>query len=206
MDMQQIENTIKSAIVQANRDGIKIVTNCWGIRNINGKWICTNGVCSPLAAVLLYNPNPLSEDQFSIGYKSLFCQPHFALATIFKVNFGWLKSFTHGMINSEIGFFSNKEARDLGYKYYQIFVEKKIPKNIKMYTDQDKIATLRERSGTVRINSKLVSFLYQLIRDHVPPGEIEKIVQESEDNPDVTYTNGWLARYAEDLSNRLKDQ
>lgn len=63
---------------------------------------------------------------------------------------------------------------------------------------------LRERSGTVRINSKLVSFLYELMRDHVPPGVVEELVQDSFD-PDVTYTNGWLATYAEDLAKRLGD-
>lgn len=62
---------------------------------------------------------------------------------------------------------------------------------------------LRERSGSVDINSKLVSFLYQLMRDHLSAGVIEEIVRESED-PDVAYTNGWLAKYAEDLANRLK--
>lgn len=64
-------------------------------------------------------------------------------------------------------------------------------------------AALRERSGSVDINSKLVSFLYQLMRDHLSAGVIEEIVRESED-PDVAYTNGWLAKYAEDLANRLK--
>ncbi len=61
---------------------------------------------------------------------------------------------------------------------------------------------LRERSGTVKINSKLVSFLYELMRDHLTPGKAEELVRSSSD-PDVTYTNGWLALYAQDLSNRL---
>lgn len=65
---------------------------------------------------------------------------------------------------------------------------------------------LRERSGTVRINSRLVSFLYELMRDYLTPGKIEEIIRSSEKDPDVLYTNGWLARYAEDLANRLQDQ
>lgn len=65
--------------------------------------------------------------------------------------------------------------------------------------------SLRERSGTVKINSKLVSFLYELMRDHLPTGKVEELVRASND-PDVTYTNGWLALYAQDLANRLKDQ
>lgn len=63
--------------------------------------------------------------------------------------------------------------------------------------------TLRLRSGSIGINDKLVSFLYELMRDHLPSGVVEKIVRASED-PDVQYTNGWLAKYAEDLANRLK--
>lgn len=64
---------------------------------------------------------------------------------------------------------------------------------------------LKKRSGNVEIDGRLVSFLYQIMRDHLPPGVIEKIVQESQE-PIVQYTNGWLAKYAEDIANRLKDQ
>ncbi len=65
---------------------------------------------------------------------------------------------------------------------------------------------LRESSGGVQINSKLVSFLYELMRDHLPAGTVEKIVRASEGESNVVYTNGWLAQYAEYLANRLKDQ
>ena len=75
-----------------------------------------------------------------------------------------------------------------------------------MSIDKNKTAALRERSGTVVINSRLVSFLYQLMRDQVTPGIVESIVNQSEDEPEITYTNGWLAKYAEDLANRLKDR
>lgn len=64
--------------------------------------------------------------------------------------------------------------------------------------------TLRNASGDVAINSKTVSFLYQLMRDHLTPGVVEKLVRES-DEPDVRYTNGWLARYAEYLAKELDD-
>ena len=70
----------------------------------------------------------------------------------------------------------------------------------------DKNVAMRERSGTVQINSRLVSFLYELMRDHLPPGVIEEIVRASEGESDVVYTNGWLAQYAQDIANRLKDQ
>lgn len=72
--------------------------------------------------------------------------------------------------------------------------------------NDEKTVAMRKRSGTVTINSRLVSFLYELIRDHVPAGRVESIVRSSEDEPEVTYTNGWLAQYAEDLAKRLKDQ
>lgn len=68
---------------------------------------------------------------------------------------------------------------------------------------KDKNDILREASGSVTINSKLVSFLYVLMRDHLPTGDVESLIRESEDDPDVTYTNGWLAKYAENLANRL---
>ncbi len=62
---------------------------------------------------------------------------------------------------------------------------------------------LRKRSGAIKINSKLVSFLYELMRDHLPPGKVEELARASTD-PDVTYSNGWLAQYAQDIANRLK--
>ena len=71
---------------------------------------------------------------------------------------------------------------------------------------QDKNESMRERSGTVQITSKLVSFLYELLRDYLPAATVEELVRASEDTPNIVYTNGWLAQYAEDLANRLKDQ
>ena len=76
----------------------------------------------------------------------------------------------------------------------------------KILTEEEKeaMAEMRKRSGEIRIESRLVSFLYELMRDHVPLGIVESIVQASEKEPDVLYTNGWLAKYAEDIANRLK--
>lgn len=68
-------------------------------------------------------------------------------------------------------------------------------------TEQNKL--LRIRSGEVNIHSKLTSFLYDLIRDHLPAGTVESLVREAQE-PDVQYTNGWLAKYAEDLALRLE--
>jgi len=63
---------------------------------------------------------------------------------------------------------------------------------------------LRQRSGTVNSEDPLVSFLYELMRDHVTPGDIEKVLQHSEDKGETQYTNGWLAEYAKDIANRLR--
>jgi hypothetical protein len=68
-------------------------------------------------------------------------------------------------------------------------------------TDHNK--SLRIRSGEVNVHSKLTSFLYDLIRDHLPAGTVESLVREAQE-PDVQYTNGWLAKYAEDLALRLE--
>ena len=64
---------------------------------------------------------------------------------------------------------------------------------------------LKNRSGNVTYSSKLVSFLYGLLRDHLAAGSVEELVQDSQ-VAEVTYTNGWLADYALDVANRLKDE
>lgn len=65
-----------------------------------------------------------------------------------------------------------------------------------------------ERSGKVVTDSLLVSFFYDLLRDHVLPGVLEKIVTSIEyvsDKGQIEHTlsNGWLALYAEDVAARL---
>jgi hypothetical protein len=68
---------------------------------------------------------------------------------------------------------------------------------------------MRKRSGCVNGTTRLVSFLYELLRDHVTIGDVEAIVLQLERNPPTPespdyFTNGWLARYAEDLAQRLQ--
>lgn len=65
------------------------------------------------------------------------------------------------------------------------------------------ITRMRRVSGHVTSKSKLVSFLYILMRDHLPCGTVETMVSE-EKNQKSLYTNGWLATYAKDLARRLK--
>jgi len=68
----------------------------------------------------------------------------------------------------------------------------------------DENEALRERSGAVFDDDPLVSFLYLLMRDHVPAGVVEGIVRPRDG---VThFTNGHLARYAQDLAARLTER
>lgn len=61
-----------------------------------------------------------------------------------------------------------------------------------MTTNED----IAQRSGTVEYQDQLTSFLYELMRDHLTPGVIEKIVRNSESQDTTKYSNGWLAKYA----------
>jgi len=62
---------------------------------------------------------------------------------------------------------------------------------------------MRKASGHFKSKNKTVSLLYELMRDHIPPGIIEGIMENVSDK-ECFYTNGWLAQYAEDIANRLK--
>lgn len=61
---------------------------------------------------------------------------------------------------------------------------------------------MREASGNVTDSRPFVSLLYMLLRDgDVSPGRIEEL-----SNPVVgvtSYTNGWLAKYCQDVADRL---
>jgi hypothetical protein len=67
---------------------------------------------------------------------------------------------------------------------------------------------MRYRSGQVTITDDLVSFLYTLIRDHVPPGIIEEILLDMTPGKGkaTEYCNGWLASYAKDIADRLRGE
>ena len=65
-------------------------------------------------------------------------------------------------------------------------------------------AGLRERSGHVIDDRKLVSFLYELMRDHVPAGVVESVLAASVKPEPTHYCNGYLAQYAQDVAERLK--
>lgn len=67
---------------------------------------------------------------------------------------------------------------------------------------------LRERSGEVSGIDVLQGVLYDLLRDHIQPSTLEKIVRDnSRMHGNVAlYTNGWLASYAEDLAKRIRGE
>lgn len=48
----------------------------------------------------------------------------------------------------------------------------------------------------------LVSFLYDLMRDHVTPGVVQELVDNSP-NIEIVFTNGHLANYAKELADQL---
>jgi len=64
---------------------------------------------------------------------------------------------------------------------------------------------MRRKSGSVEDASKLLAFFYLLGRDYLPLGKIEQLMIEIEIAGDqgCRYTNGWLAKYAQDLVARL---
>jgi hypothetical protein len=64
---------------------------------------------------------------------------------------------------------------------------------------------LKSRSGNIHGSSKLINFLYTLMRDHITPGEVEALIANSE-GYEVEYTNGWLAKYAEYCAEKLTTQ
>lgn len=67
----------------------------------------------------------------------------------------------------------------------------------------DNNKNLKEESGNIISEDKLVSFLYELMRDKITPGVVEELVNNSQQTP-VEFTNGYLANYAKHLAERLK--
>lgn len=73
---------------------------------------------------------------------------------------------------------------------------------------------MRDASGRVDDFRPLVGFLYELARDLVPTGtlegKIDRIAAHGEPDADgergpIMFTNGWLARWAQDAAERLAE-
>lgn len=62
---------------------------------------------------------------------------------------------------------------------------------------------LFKRSGRFYTYNPLISFLYELMRDHVPTGVVENVLKHSMETP-CSMTNGWLGMYADDVAARLR--
>jgi hypothetical protein len=69
---------------------------------------------------------------------------------------------------------------------------------------RNNIARLRAKSGNIKSKDKLVCFLYILMRDYIPCGKVEEIMYEQISDEESVFTNGYLAKYAQDIAERLK--
>jgi len=78
-----------------------------------------------------------------------------------------------------------------------------VEQNVDTVPKDDPNARMHFRSGAVSTSDPLVSFLYDLLRDHVSPGGVEELVRQSPAR-ETFLTNGWLASYAKDVAHRLR--
>lgn len=65
---------------------------------------------------------------------------------------------------------------------------------------------MRRMSGAVDDDRPLVALLFVLMRDHVTPGLMEEVFERHvavAGGRTQQYSNGWLARHAQDLARRL---
>jgi len=70
----------------------------------------------------------------------------------------------------------------------------------------DRNSRLRSDSGNIDYSDTLTSFIYSLLRDHIPAGILESIVRGVINEPEVRmYSNGFLAKYANNLADELKN-
>lgn len=69
----------------------------------------------------------------------------------------------------------------------------------------DPNAEMHNRSGQAHDSDALVSLFYDLLRDHIHPGDLEKLVRSAceHSSKTIVYSNGWLAEYARDMVKRL---
>lgn len=70
----------------------------------------------------------------------------------------------------------------------------------------DRAEELYQASGKIKDSRPLVSFLHDLIRDHLAFGVVEELLQDAIDfveSDDHLYANGFLAQYAQNVADRL---
>jgi len=119
----EIAQTIADAVEEAEQQGLVIVNDRWGIRNIEHKWVCVGGVCCPLGAVLLKHNLTFPESHFLYNpptdLRNVRFNPSYSITQLFNVDLEWINSFFHGLMNSKIGYYSNLEAHKLGLIYFE---------------------------------------------------------------------------------------
>jgi len=77
-------------------------------------------------------------------------------------------------------------------------------KNAIDYTDR--FNKLRSDSGNIEYADTLTTFFYLLMRDYLPAGKVEKLVNEVVEGAETClFTNGFLAQYADNLATFMKD-
>lgn len=72
-----------------------------------------------------------------------------------------------------------------------------------MTMSYEELEDLRNESGRFETTDKLTAFLYDLMRDHLPPGTVAELVHNSRGEK-FQLTNGWLGTYAEYLARKLR--
>ena len=66
---------------------------------------------------------------------------------------------------------------------------------------------MRELSGNKVSKDALTQFFYLLLRDGLPAGKVEAIIENMPAKGiEAVFTNGWIAGYAENLAKRLKSK
>ncbi len=71
------------------------------------------------------------------------------------------------------------------------------------YTVKSRDTLLKEASGTVTSDDPMVGFVYDLLRDYVRPGDMERAVENNLYKGTCTFSNGWLANYAKNIVKTL---
>jgi hypothetical protein len=70
----------------------------------------------------------------------------------------------------------------------------------------DRFNKLRSDSGNIEYSDTLTTFFYLLMRDYLPAGKVEKLVNEVIEGAETClFTNGFLAQYADNLASFMKE-
>ena len=70
---------------------------------------------------------------------------------------------------------------------------------------KERMDNLRSDSGEVSYSDPLTTFLYLLMRNELAAGKVEELVGEATNSTEeILFTNGWLAKYANNLAEEIK--